>query len=61
MTESDTIRVRPRGAVATVTLRIPRHGPLSDEKAWVLEHFGPPTRSEPEGDENMLLHWDYRP
>jgi hypothetical protein len=46
---------------ATVSLRIPRRGPMPEEKAWIIEHMGLPTRRVRDGKDNVVLHWDFLP
>jgi hypothetical protein len=54
----DTTVPIPGGA--TITLRVPRRPPLPVEKASIIADYGHPTRWEYEGEDNILLHWDYR-
>ena len=46
---------------ATVSLRIPRRGPLPEAKAWIIATMGTPTRRVREDKDNVILHWDYLP
>jgi hypothetical protein len=54
----DTTTV-PISGGATVSLRVPRYNQVPEEKAWIIECLGTPTRRVIDGEDNVILHWDY--